>query len=129
LEAVTQCKVDVERECGAQVYCQTGISSGGGKQIFGVSSQPCYLDVTHPLANKATVIDRLCELLAIPACEIASIGDMANDVPMFKRSGLSIAMGNASPQVQRQAQYVTTSYEDEGFAIAVERQILGYAAT
>ncbi len=43
---------------------------------------------------------------------------------MFKRSGLSIAMGNASEEVQRQATYVTTSYEDEGFANAVEHFIL-----
>jgi hydroxymethylpyrimidine pyrophosphatase-like HAD family hydrolase len=50
---------------------------------------------------------------------------MPNDVPMFERSGLSIAMGNASPEVQQQAQYVTTSYEEEGFANAVEWFILG----
>jgi len=48
---------------------------------------------------------------------------MPNDVPMFEHSGLSIAMGNASAEVQR-AQYVTTSYEEEGFANAVERFIL-----
>jgi hydroxymethylpyrimidine pyrophosphatase-like HAD family hydrolase len=50
---------------------------------------------------------------------------MPNDVPMFERSGLSIAMGNASTEVQQQAQYVTTSYEEEGFANAVEWFILG----
>jgi hypothetical protein len=49
---------------------------------------------------------------------------MPNDVPMFERSGLSIAMGNASVEVQQQAQYVTTSYEEEGFANAVEWFIL-----
>jgi hypothetical protein len=46
---------------------------------------------------------------------------MPNDVPMFEHSGLSIAMGNASAQVQHRAKYATTSYEDEGFANAVER--------
>jgi hypothetical protein len=49
---------------------------------------------------------------------------MPNDVPMFEHSGLSFAMGNASAQVQHRAKYVTTSYEDEGFANAVERFIL-----
>jgi hydroxymethylpyrimidine pyrophosphatase-like HAD family hydrolase len=34
-------------------------------------------------------------------------------------------MGNASPDVQGQAQYVTTSNEDEGFANAMESIILG----
>jgi hypothetical protein len=43
---------------------------------------------------------------------------------MFKRSGLSIAMGNASEDVKRQATAVTDSYDDEGFAKAVERFVL-----
>ena len=33
-------------------------------------------------------------------------------------------MGNASAAVQQSAHYVTTSYDDEGFANAVERFIL-----
>jgi len=44
---------------------------------------------------------------------------------MFKRSGFSIAMGNASPEVQRAADCVTDSNRDDGFANAVERFILG----
>jgi hydroxymethylpyrimidine pyrophosphatase-like HAD family hydrolase len=50
---------------------------------------------------------------------------MPNDVLMFRKSGISIAMGNASPEVQKQARFVTTSYDDEGFATAVERYVLG----
>ena len=48
------------------------------------------------------------------------IAGMPNVVPVFDRSGLSISMGNASAEVQQQVQYVTTSYEEEGFANAVE---------
>ena len=51
-------------------------------------------------------------------------GDQPNDVLMFAHSGLSIAMGNASHEVQAAARRVTTSNEDEGFANAVERFIL-----
>jgi hydroxymethylpyrimidine pyrophosphatase-like HAD family hydrolase len=47
---------------------------------------------------------------------------------MFKQSGMSIAMGNASEAVQQQATYVTASNEEEGFANAVERFILPRAA-
>jgi len=70
------------------------------------------------------VIQRFSRFLNVPLKSIATIGDQPNDVYMFKPSGLSIAMGNASPEVQRQANYVTTSYEDEGFANAVERFFL-----
>jgi beta-phosphoglucomutase family hydrolase/Cof subfamily protein (haloacid dehalogenase superfamily) len=87
-------------------------------------SQPYYLDVTHPDANKGTVVRELSNRLGVPPGQIATIGDMPNDVLMFGIGGVSIAMGNASSQVQRAAKYVTTSNEDEGFANAVERFVL-----
>ena len=64
----------------------------------------------------------------MPAAEIATIGDQPNDVLMFKRSGFSIAMGNAPDQVKAQASATTDSYNDEGFAKAMERFILGSLA-
>src|SRR5204863_4090228 len=88
-------------------------------------SQPYYLDVTNCDANKGFVLDYLSCELGVPANEIATIGDQPNDVLMFKRSGLSIAMGNASDEVKGQAAAVTDSYNDEGFAKAMERFILG----
>ena len=66
----------------------------------------------------------MCDLLKIPADEIATIGDMPNDVLMFVKSGVSIAMGQASAEVQKSATYVTTDSENEGFANAMERFIL-----
>ena len=87
-------------------------------------SQPYYMDVTHPKANKGEVVSALSTLLAIPTAQIATIGDMPNDVSMFQRSGVSIAMGNATPEVQRSAAFVTTSNREEGFALAMERFIL-----
>jgi hydroxymethylpyrimidine pyrophosphatase-like HAD family hydrolase len=59
----------------------------------------------------------------VPAAEIATIGDQQTDVPMFKLSGLSIAMGNAPADVKAQASTTTDSYNDEGFAKAMERII------
>jgi hydroxymethylpyrimidine pyrophosphatase-like HAD family hydrolase len=64
------------------------------------------------------------ELLNTPVDQIATIGDMPNDVLMFRKSGTSIAMGNASPEVQKSATYVTASNEQEGFAEAMEKFVL-----
>ena len=125
LDLVARCEADVQKEFSQHVSCQPGASSGGGEEVSAARSQPYYLDVTHPNANKGFVVSRLSELLNIPTNEIATIGDMPNDVPMFKRSGTSIAMGNASEEVQHSAEYVTTDYENEGFANAVERFVLG----
>ena len=49
---------------------------------------------------------------------------MPNDVNMFKRSGFSIAMGNASDAVKAQASAVTAGFDDEGFAKAIEDFLL-----
>ena len=53
-----------------------------------------------------------------------TIGDAYNDVLMFERSGLSVAMGNAVDDVKSSATYVTTSNNDEGFANAVDSYVL-----
>lgn len=95
-----------------------------GDHVAAARSQPYYLDVTHPDANKGAVAKYLSRTYSIPTDNIATIGDMPNDVLMFAHSGLSIAMGNASLEVQRAARRVTTSNADEGFANAVERFIL-----
>jgi Cof subfamily protein (haloacid dehalogenase superfamily) len=95
-----------------------------GDHVTAAASQPYYLDVTHPLANKGFVACFLAQHLGISADEIATIGDMPNDVLMFAHSGLSIAMGNADAQVKRAARRVTTSNEEEGFATAVDRYVL-----
>ncbi|HSZ13384.1 MAG TPA: Cof-type HAD-IIB family hydrolase [Solirubrobacteraceae bacterium] len=98
-----------------------------GDHVSAAQSQPYYLDVTHPRANKGEVVSSLAAHLGIPANQFATIGDMPNDVLMFARSGLSIAMGNASPEVQRAARRVTASNEQEGFAEAMERFVLNRA--
>jgi hypothetical protein len=110
LDAVQQCEKDAQDACGDQASA--------------ARSQPYYLDVTHPKANKGEVVLTMSQLLKVPVEQIATIGDMPNDVLMFKKSGVSIAMGNASPEVQKSATYVTDSNEKEGFADAMEKFIL-----
>jgi hydroxymethylpyrimidine pyrophosphatase-like HAD family hydrolase len=95
-----------------------------GEHVSAARSQPYYADVTHPDANKGGVVQFLSAKYDIPEEQIATIGDMPNDVLMFARSGLSIAMGQSGREVQRAARRVTSSNDDEGFAEAVERFIL-----
>jgi Cof subfamily protein (haloacid dehalogenase superfamily) len=96
-----------------------------GDHVSAARSQPYYLDVTHPEANKGTVVGYFSHEYDLPSERIATIGDMPNDVLMFAHSGLSIAMGNASREVQRAARRVTASNAEEGFARAIERFVLG----
>ena len=104
--------------------CEAEMRGLFGTQVSASRSQSWYLDVTHPSANKGTVVDRLARYLKVPREAIATIGDQSSDVLMFERSGLSIAMGHSDDAVRAAATHVTTSDEDEGFANAVEQYIL-----
>jgi len=113
--AVQRAEADVQRDFAGRVSA--------------ARSQPYYLDITHPDANKGMVVSALARLLNISEKAIATIGDMPNDVLMFKRSGMSVAMGNASDEVKKQATFVTDSNENEGFAKAMEKYILSQLVT
>lgn len=95
-----------------------------GDSVTALTSQPYYLDITNRKANKGEVVDKLSEILHIPTRNIATIGDMPNDVSMFARSGMSIAMGNADDEVKSKASNTTESNEHDGFAKAIRRYVL-----
>jgi len=123
LDAVQRCEAAVREQFGSGV-CTKQSCPTRDTSVTAARSQPYYLDVTHPEANKGYVVTRLSELLNIPIAQIATIGDMPNDISMFEKSGISIAMGQASDEVKSAATYVTSSSEEEGFAQAVERFVL-----
>ena len=95
--------------------------------ISATRSSPYYLDVTDARANKGQVALTLSQMLHIPTSRIAAIGDMNTDALMFRQTGVSIAMGNALDDVKAQAKFVTKSNEEDGFAYAMDRFVLGLA--
>jgi Cof subfamily protein (haloacid dehalogenase superfamily) len=116
--------VGVSDDLARVAACEKLAQQKLGQRASAARSQPYYLDVTNPNANKGAVVLTLAKLLGIDPQEIATIGDMPNDVLMFRESGLSIAMGNASDEVKSQATAVTDGNQDEGFAKAVRKFIL-----
>jgi Cof subfamily protein (haloacid dehalogenase superfamily) len=99
--------------------CETELQGLVGSRARVARSQTYYCDVTPPGQDKGTFIDAISARTGVPSSAIATIGDMANDLPMFVRSGLSIAMGNASEMVKARADRVTSSNAQDGFAAAV----------
>ena len=116
--------VGVSDDLAKVAECEKAAQQALGDGASAARSQPYYLDVTHPKANKGSVVTMLARMLEIPAETIATIGDMPNDVLMFRKGGLSIAMGNADDEVKSQADCVTDSNEAEGFAKAVRKFVL-----
>jgi Cof subfamily protein (haloacid dehalogenase superfamily) len=124
LQQVTKI-VGVSDDHGKVQRCETAARAAFGSRATALRSQPYYLDITNSNANKGAVVEYLSQRIGVPADEIATIGDQPNDVLMFERSGFSIAMGNAPDEVKAKAAAVTDSYNDDGFAKAMERFILG----
>lgn len=129
----------VDREAWTVKFRPKAVKDFGGAlqkavKIVGVSDDLARVErllsrCTHPDANKGFVAGYLSRALGISADEIATIRDRPNDVLMFKPSGFSIAMGNASDEVKRQASAVMNSNDSGGFAKAVECFLMGAPAT
>jgi Cof subfamily protein (haloacid dehalogenase superfamily) len=88
-------------------------------------SQPYYCDVTPPGIDKGRLVELLGQRLGVPQSEILVLGDMENDLEMFRKAGFAVAMGNATDEVKRAAQATTLSNEEDGFAAAIERFVFG----
>lgn len=95
-----------------------------GKAATIARSQTYYLDLTHPTANKGNGIETLARIAGVDLTKVAVLGDQHNDLPMFARAGVSIAMGQAPQDVQDQANYVSTSNDQDGVAHAIDAILL-----
>ena len=117
----TACKiVGASPDAALLLRCEAAMQKAVGAQATVVRSQSYYLDITPPGHDKGTFVEAMAKRQGISTDAVATIGDMQNDLAMFKKSGVSIAMGNATDDVKKLATHVTGSNEDEGFAGAIE---------
>jgi Cof subfamily protein (haloacid dehalogenase superfamily) len=121
--------VGVSREFDRLAECEAAVKQALGATASAARSQLYYLDITPPNVDKGSVVDALAQHLGIRADEIVTIGDMDNDVSMFRKSGFSIAVGNASDAARGAASAVCAKTNDaDAFAEAVDRFVLPRSA-
>ncbi len=87
-------------------------------------SEPSYLEVMKKGVNKGAPSRYLSEYLDIPSSQIIAAGNEYNDVEMLKFAGLGVAMGNARLEIQKLADWVTLTNDNEGAAYVIEHWIL-----
>src|SRR5258706_14918912 len=87
-------------------------------------SQAYYLDITAPTANKGDGVAVLAAAAGVALENVAVIGDQRNDMAMFRRAGLSIAMGQGPDEVRATAMRVTGSNDEDGVAQAIDDILL-----
>ncbi len=89
--------------------------------IYMTSSIQGNIEINSATCNKGNALAFLARHLGIATEDIMSIGDNGNDLEMLAFAGISVAMGNATEQVKKVAQYETDICEEDGLAKAVEK--------
>ena len=92
-------------------------------EFYVVRSQKYLVEVLTKGVNKAFGLEKLAAALNIDPCEIAAIGDAANDIEMLEYAGLAIAMGNGSEEVKAIANIVTDTNENNGVIKVIDKLI------
>lgn len=112
----------------AVAACEAALAQRLGPDTVAKRSQPYYLDVTPAKSDKGYAVKRIAAVLGVPIGEVAVIGDMANDLPMFDVAPHRIAMGNGIDALKDRASFIAGSNEHSGWALAIERYVLPRAA-
>lgn len=96
----------------------------GDRLRYSIARSPAYPDIdfiniVNPQVSKGEALVKLMEFYGLMASEVIAIGDGLNDIPLLKAAGVSVAMGNAFPEVKAAALYVTQDIEQHGVASAI----------
>jgi Cof subfamily protein (haloacid dehalogenase superfamily) len=87
----------------------------------GQFSHETYLEVTYKGVDKSIALLALGKQLDVAPSEMVAIGDRENDVTMLRLAAFGIAMGNAPPAVQAEADWVTGTNNQDGVAVAIDK--------
>jgi Cof subfamily protein (haloacid dehalogenase superfamily) len=85
------------------------------------SSNSGLIEISAPDVTKASGLADVAERFGVDAADVITFGDMPNDVAMLEWAGHGVAMGNAHQDVLDVADEVTTTNEEDGVALVLER--------
>lgn len=97
----------------------SGFSSEFAETLDFVDRTGGFFEIMPKGYSKASAVDFVAGVLHISMEETAAIGDSSNDIPMLERAHISIAMGNATEDVKKIADHVTTDLKDNGIESAL----------
>lgn len=117
-------KVLLPGEPDKVLRAQTMMRERMGWELNIFRSEPYFLEVVPQSIDKAHSLGRLLEYLGMQREQMICCGDGFNDTSMIKFAGLGVAMGNAQEEVKAEADYITSSNDEDGIVQVIERFLL-----
>lgn len=90
-------------------------------RLYVVRSTPMFCEFSDLEATKGNAVRFLAEKWGIKKEEIMACGDQDNDIEMLLAAGVKVAMGNATEDLKRIADFVTETVDNDGVAVAIEK--------
>lgn len=92
-------------------------------KLYVIRSTPRFCEFSNPEATKGNAVRFLADMWGIKKEEIMACGDQDNDIEMLLAAGVKVAMGNATEDLKKIADYITDSVDNDGVVKAVEKFI------
>ena len=89
--------------------------------LYIVKSTPYFCEIGNPHATKSAGVEFLAKMWGIKKEEILTIGDQDNDIELLKAGGTAVAMGNATEELKKYADFITDTVENDGFAQVMDK--------
>ena len=95
----------------------------GSVSIVGSQLIRPLVNITSPASTKPGALQKLLLPHGIPLSMVLAFGDDIPDIDMLQECGISVAMSNAFPEVKAVCRYETTSNDDDGVAVVLEKML------
>jgi ATP-dependent metalloprotease FtsH/HAD-superfamily hydrolase, subfamily IIB len=92
-----------------------------GDRLNVFRSDPFYVELLPKFVDKGVAVDKLIKHLDIKKDKVICVGDSYNDLPMLRRVGLGVAMGNAQKEVKEAADFITDSNDEDGIVKVIKK--------
>ena len=131
VKSFSEIKLDKVNKILAIDYNNPGLISEYEKKIpkhfpelYIVKSSPYFLEFSNREASKYCAVKFLQKYWGIKDDEVLTIGDQNNDIALLKAGSVKVAMGNATEELKKIADYITDTVENDGFVKAIEKYCL-----
>lgn len=118
-------KVIILKHPGEAVAVKDKLALELGDEYEVAMSKPFFIEINDKGISKGVSLDSLCKKLGLTNENVMALGDGLNDLSMIEFAGMGVAVDNANPTLKEAANFISKSNDEDGFAYAIEKFVLG----